>query len=171
MEGPVAAQSQYLLGLKQRALMVSPPSRVYRCFPSFRSHSMACPSCTTRTRQGHKQSVQMHYIQKRISQNQDHLIEGEQICLLSNTCWKFNHMTHRLGTDDLHSFNTDQVLYVVTWWHYLSTRSTKGPIRGDGDRVQEASVTNVVSLQLAVGQIPHLRTKEKKIRHQEYTAI
>lgn len=25
--------------------MWSPPSRVYRCLPSFRSHSMACPSC------------------------------------------------------------------------------------------------------------------------------
>lgn len=44
MLGPVAAHSQYRLGLKQRALMVSPLSRVYRCFPSFRSHSMACPS-------------------------------------------------------------------------------------------------------------------------------
>merc|ERR1712141_233275 len=44
MEGPVAAHSQYLLGEKIRALMMSPPSRVYRCLPSFRSQSMAWPS-------------------------------------------------------------------------------------------------------------------------------
>lgn len=32
------------MGLKHSALMMSPPSRVYRCLPSFRSHSMAWPS-------------------------------------------------------------------------------------------------------------------------------
>jgi len=42
MLGPVAAHSQYRLGLKHRALMVSPaPSRVYRCLPSFKSQSIA----------------------------------------------------------------------------------------------------------------------------------
>lgn len=46
----------------------------------------------------------------------------------------------------------------VKWWCYLSTRSAEGPIRGDSDRVQESSVTNVVGLQLAVSQIPHLCT-------------
>merc|ERR1719402_19518 len=41
MEGPVAAHSQYLLGEKVRALIVSWWSNVYRCFPSLRSHNMA----------------------------------------------------------------------------------------------------------------------------------
>lgn len=44
MLGPAAAHSQYLFGLKQRAFRMSPPSRVYKCFPSFKSHSMAIPS-------------------------------------------------------------------------------------------------------------------------------
>ena len=44
MLGPAAAQSQYLLGLKQSEFRMSPPSSVYRCFPSFKSHSMAIPS-------------------------------------------------------------------------------------------------------------------------------
>jgi len=42
--GPVAAHSQYLFGLKVNALITSPPSNVYKCFPSFKSHNMACPS-------------------------------------------------------------------------------------------------------------------------------
>merc|ERR1719186_961184 len=44
MEGPVAAQSQYLLGEKVRALMVSEWSKVWRCFPSFKSQSIALAS-------------------------------------------------------------------------------------------------------------------------------
>merc|ERR1719318_282390 len=44
MEGPVAAQSQYLLGLKVRALIASWWSKVERCLPSFKSHSMALAS-------------------------------------------------------------------------------------------------------------------------------
>lgn len=44
MVGPTAAQSQYLLGLKHRELIMSPPSRVYKCLPSFKSHSIAIPS-------------------------------------------------------------------------------------------------------------------------------
>merc|ERR1719369_395477 len=44
MEGPVAAHSQYLLGEKVRALMVSWWSNVYKCFPSLRSQSMALAS-------------------------------------------------------------------------------------------------------------------------------
>merc|ERR1719244_2038881 len=44
MVGPVAAHSQYLLGEKVRALMVSARSSVYKCLPSFRSHSMALAS-------------------------------------------------------------------------------------------------------------------------------
>lgn len=44
MLAPVAAQSQYLLGLKHNELIILPPSKVYRCFPSFRSHSIAFPS-------------------------------------------------------------------------------------------------------------------------------
>ena len=42
--GPVAAHSQYLFGLKVNALITSPPSNVYKCFPSFKSHNMTCPS-------------------------------------------------------------------------------------------------------------------------------
>lgn len=42
--GPAAAHSQYLLGLKHRALISSAPFSVYRCLPSFRSHNMALPS-------------------------------------------------------------------------------------------------------------------------------
>ena len=45
MLGPVAAHSQYLLGLKHKALITSPPSKVYKCLPSPRSHSIAWPSC------------------------------------------------------------------------------------------------------------------------------
>merc|ERR1719209_2653878 len=44
MEGPVAAHSQYLLGEKVSALIVSWWSNVYRCFPSLRSHNMALAS-------------------------------------------------------------------------------------------------------------------------------
>ena len=44
MELPVAAQSQYLFGEKQRALMLSPLSKVYKCLLSFKSHNMAWPS-------------------------------------------------------------------------------------------------------------------------------
>lgn len=41
MEGPNAAHSQYLLGEKQRAVMMSLWSRVWRCLPSFKSQSIA----------------------------------------------------------------------------------------------------------------------------------
>lgn len=44
MVGPTAAHSQYLLGLKHRAFKTAPPSSVYKCFPSFKSHSIAWPS-------------------------------------------------------------------------------------------------------------------------------
>lgn len=40
----VAAQSQYRLGEKTRALTTSPASREYRCLPSFKSQSMVIPS-------------------------------------------------------------------------------------------------------------------------------
>lgn len=42
--GPVAAHNQYRLGLKHNELMIFPPSNVYRCFPSFKSHNIAFPS-------------------------------------------------------------------------------------------------------------------------------
>ena len=42
---------------------------------------------------------------------------------------------------------------------YLSTRSAEGAIGRDSHCVQVASVANVVSLQLAVGQVPHLETE------------
>lgn len=45
---------------------------------------------------------------------------------------------------------------------YPSTRGTQRAIRRDSDCVQEATVTNVVGLQLAVGQVPHLRAKGRK---------
>ena len=38
------AQSQYRLGEKHKAFIVSPLSSVYKCFPSLRSHNIACPS-------------------------------------------------------------------------------------------------------------------------------
>ena len=38
----------------------------------------------------------------------------------------------------------------------LTTRGAERAIRGHGDGVQVASVADVVSLQLAVGQVPHL---------------
>merc|ERR1719482_1875043 len=44
MHSSVAAQSQYLLGLKTRLWMISPASRLYRRLPSLRSQSMAVPS-------------------------------------------------------------------------------------------------------------------------------
>lgn len=42
---------------------------------------------------------------------------------------------------------------------YLSTRSAQGAVGGDGDRVQVALVADVVGLQLAVGQVPHLAAR------------
>lgn len=39
---------------------------------------------------------------------------------------------------------------------YLAARGTEGAIGGDSHRVQVARVPNVVSLQLAVSQIPNL---------------
>lgn len=47
MLGPVAAHSQYRLGLKHRELIITGiPSvgRVYKCLPSLRSQSIAMPS-------------------------------------------------------------------------------------------------------------------------------
>merc|ERR1719243_37170 len=44
MEGPEAAHNQYLLGEKVRLWMGSVLSKVYRCFPSLRSQSMALAS-------------------------------------------------------------------------------------------------------------------------------
>lgn len=41
IEGPNAAQSQYLFGEKQRAVMISLWSKVCKCLPSFKSHSIA----------------------------------------------------------------------------------------------------------------------------------
>ena len=38
----------------------------------------------------------------------------------------------------------------------LAAGSAEGTVRGHGDGVQVASVTNVVGLQLAVGQVPDL---------------
>jgi hypothetical protein len=53
IEGPNAAHSQYLFGEKQSAVMISLWSKVCRCLPSFRSHSIALQSCSTN---------QSHYI-------------------------------------------------------------------------------------------------------------
>ena len=44
MLGPVAAHNQYRFGLKHKELMMFPPSKVYKCFPSFKSQSIAFPS-------------------------------------------------------------------------------------------------------------------------------
>lgn len=41
MEGPKAAHSQYLLGEKHSDVMMSLWSKVWRCLPSFKSHSIA----------------------------------------------------------------------------------------------------------------------------------
>merc|ERR1719468_1351909 len=41
MELLVAAHSQYLFGEKQRAFMLSPLSKVYKCLLSFKSQSIA----------------------------------------------------------------------------------------------------------------------------------
>ena len=42
---------------------------------------------------------------------------------------------------------------------YLSTGGAQGAVGGDGHCVQVAGVTDVVGLQLAVGQVPHLDTR------------
>lgn len=44
MHVAVAAHSQYRLGEKTSALMMSPASNEYRCLPSLRSHNMVMPS-------------------------------------------------------------------------------------------------------------------------------
>lgn len=41
IRGPYAAHSQYLLGEKHRAVIMSLWSKVWRCFPSFKSQSIA----------------------------------------------------------------------------------------------------------------------------------
>ena len=46
-QGKAGFEWMHLLGLKVRALMVLAWSRVYRCFPSFRSHSMSFTSLPT----------------------------------------------------------------------------------------------------------------------------
>ena len=38
----------------------------------------------------------------------------------------------------------------------LATAGAEGAVRGEGDGVDVAGVTDVVGLQLAVGQVPHL---------------
>lgn len=50
---------------------------------------------------------------------------------------------------------------------YLSTRCTQRAVRGDGHRVQEASVTNVVGLQLAVSQVPHLNEETTQVTYKQ----
>lgn len=40
---------------------------------------------------------------------------------------------------------------------YLASRSTQGPIWGNSHSIQIAGMADMVGLQLAVGQIPHLR--------------
>ena len=54
---------------------------------------------------------------------------------------------------------------------YPSTRCTQGAVRRDGHRVQEAGVTNVVCLQLAVSQVPHLGPKNRKTIGQDSIPI
>lgn len=44
MQLAVAAQSQYLFGLKTRAFTTSPASKEYKCFPSDNSQSIVIPS-------------------------------------------------------------------------------------------------------------------------------
>ncbi len=44
----------------------------------------------------------------------------------------------------------------------LATRGAQRAVRGHGDGVQVASVTNVVGLQLAVGKVPHLKCTQKQ---------
>lgn len=58
-----------------------------------------------------------------------------------------------------HSVGT---IIIETFISYPSTRCTQGAIGRDGHRVQEAGVTNVVCLQLAVSQVPHLGAKNRK---------
>lgn len=61
MAESVAAQSQYRLGEKHRAWMVSFASRLYSFLPSAKSQSIAVPSC----------SNGMHTVQKKTLGQQD----------------------------------------------------------------------------------------------------
>ena len=60
---------------------------------------------------------------------------------------------------------------IIKFTSYPSTRCTQGAIRRDGHRVQEAGVTNVVCLQLAVSQVPHLGAKNRKTIGQDTIPI
>ena len=45
----------------------------------------------------------------------------------------------------------------------LATGGTQGTVRRHGDGVQVTTVSNVVGLELAVGQVPDLMSKTKKL--------
>ena len=45
----------------------------------------------------------------------------------------------------------------------LATGGTQGTVRRHGDGVQVTTVSNVVGLELAVGQVPDLTSKTKKL--------
>lgn len=61
--------------------------------------------------------------------------------------------------------NSSEAVYNVRKVSYPSTRCTQGAIRRDGHCVQEASVADVVGLQLTVGQVPHLGEMTGRLHH------
>ena len=53
----------------------------------------------------------------------------------------------------------------------LATAGAEGAVRGEGDGVDVAGVTDVVGLQLAVGQVPHLDVLVPPGRHDDRVAV
>ena len=53
----------------------------------------------------------------------------------------------------------------------LAAGSAEGTVGGHGDSVQVASVADVVGLQLAVGQVPHLDVLVPPSRHDDWVLV
>ena len=53
----------------------------------------------------------------------------------------------------------------------LAAAGAEGAVRGEGDGVDVAGVTDVVGLQLAVGQVPHLDVLVPPGRHDDGVAV
>ena len=53
----------------------------------------------------------------------------------------------------------------------LASTGTEGAVRGEGDGVDVSGVADVVGLQLAVGQVPHLDVLVPPGRHDDGVAV
>ena len=163
MDCPDAAQSQYLLGLKTRALMISPPGRVYRCFPSLRSHSIALPSYRGQTElnthtQTHSSKLKLKLLSKKKQKKKkknlhiSHKKWMKQFLFLSST------RVLPLAQHSLLLTGHRGIRTSIGPTH-LSPGSTERPVRGHSHTVEEAIVSKMISLELTVSEVPYLQEK------------